>query len=167
MSEEIKETLESFRQSFNYGSRTDLLFKWLGSRNLSDKEAAEFFRGLLEKLGDAFDSGNYGEVYQHCFGWQVYGYTPKEGTQPQFKYDVAPWTPLKKLHSGLTPSCSQPQGASGAGHPPPPGSHRRQAEGHTRPAQGGAGGPACARASRSPRHHCGLSGVVRRLMPPN
>ncbi|MBI4310790.1 MAG: hypothetical protein HY681_03320 [Chloroflexi bacterium] len=96
MSEENKETLEAFRQSLNYGSRTDLLFKVLGGRNLSDAEAAEFFRGLLEKVGDAFDTGDYEEVYRHCFEWQVYGYTPKEGAQPQFRYDTAPWTPLTK-----------------------------------------------------------------------
>lgn len=96
MTEEHKETLEAFRQSLNYGSRTDLLFKVLGSKNLSDAEAAEFFRGLLEKLGDAFDTGDYGEVYRHCFEWQVYGYTPKEGAQPQFRYDTAPWAPLAK-----------------------------------------------------------------------
>lgn len=96
MTEEHKETFEAFRQSFNYGSRTDLLFKVLGGRNLSDEEAAEFFRGLLEKLGDAIDTGDYSEVYRHCVEWQVYGYTPKEGTQPQFRYDTAPWTPLAK-----------------------------------------------------------------------
>ncbi|MEE8442814.1 MAG: hypothetical protein V3S37_03620, partial [Dehalococcoidia bacterium] len=96
MTEEHKETFEAFRQSFNYGSRTDLLFKVLGGRNLNDDEAAEFFRGLLERLGNAFDTGDYSEVYQHCFEWQVYGYTPKEGTQPQFQYDTAPWTPLSR-----------------------------------------------------------------------
>lgn len=94
MNEEFKETFEAFRQSLNYGSRTDLLFKFLGGRNLSDAEVAEFFRGLLEKLGHAFDTGDYGEVYRHCFEWQVRGYTPKEGAQPQFRYDTAPWTPL-------------------------------------------------------------------------
>ncbi len=96
MTEEHKETFEAFRQSFNYGSRTDLLFKVLGGRNLSDDEAAEFFRGLLERLGNAFDTGDYSEVYRYCFEWQVYGYTPKEGTQPQFQYDTAPWTPLSR-----------------------------------------------------------------------
>lgn len=96
MAEEHQETFEAFRQSFNYGSRTDLLFKVLGGRNLSDAEVAEFFRRLLEKLGDAFDTGDYTDVYRYCFEWQVYGYTPKEGIQPQFQYDTAPWTPLVK-----------------------------------------------------------------------
>lgn len=99
MAEERKETFQEFRQSLNYGTRTDLLFKVLGGRNLSDGDVAEFFRGLLEILGDAFDTGDYAAVRKYCFRWQVKGYTPREGTPPQFQYDTAPWTPLAKpLH---------------------------------------------------------------------
>jgi hypothetical protein len=54
MAQEPKETFEEFRRSLNYGTRTDLLFNVLGGQILSDKDVAEFFRGLLEKLGDAF-----------------------------------------------------------------------------------------------------------------
>ena len=96
MAEERQETFEDFRRSFNYGTRTDLLFKVLGGRILSDKDVGEFFRGLLEKLGDAFDTGDYEAVRDHCFRWQVNGYTPREGTTPQFQYDTAPWAPLAK-----------------------------------------------------------------------
>ncbi len=96
MAEERKETFEEFRQSFNYGARTDLLFKVLGGRILSDNDVAEFFRGLLEKLGDAFDTGEYESIRDYCFHWQVKGYTPGEGVKPQFQYDAAPWTPLAK-----------------------------------------------------------------------
>jgi len=96
MAEERKETFEEFRQSFNYGTRTDLLFKVLGGRNLSDRDVAEFFRGLLEKLGDAFDTGDYEAVRAYCYRWQVKGYAPREGTTPQFQYDTAPWAPLAK-----------------------------------------------------------------------
>lgn len=96
MAEERKETFEEFRQSLNYGTRTDLLFKVLGGRNLSDGDVEEFFRGLLETLGDAFDTGDYEAVREYCFHWQVKGYTPREGTPPQFQYDTAPWTPLAK-----------------------------------------------------------------------
>jgi D-proline reductase (dithiol) PrdB len=96
MTEERKETFEEFRRSLNYGTRTDLLFKVLGGANLSDREVAQFFRGLLEQLGDAFDTGNYESVRDYCYRWQVKGYTPSEGTTPQFRYDSAPWTPLAK-----------------------------------------------------------------------
>lgn len=97
MSEQHPETLEEFRKSFNYGSRTDLLFKFLGSRNLTDQDVAEFIRGLLERLGEAFDTGDYNQVVQHVFQWQVRGYTPQEdGPRPAFQYDSAPWNPLPK-----------------------------------------------------------------------
>ena len=92
-----KETLEEFKKSFSYGSRNDLLFKFLGSRTgPTDQEAGEFFRGLLEHLGNAFDSGDYDPVMQHCYQWQVNGYTPKEDAEPAFQYDTSPWSPLTK-----------------------------------------------------------------------
>ncbi len=96
MAEEHKETFEEFRRSFNYGARTDLLFKVLGGRILSDKDVAEFFRGLLERLGDAFDTGDYEAVRDYYFQWQVKGYAPGDGMPPQFQYDAAPWKPLAK-----------------------------------------------------------------------
>ncbi|MBI4310722.1 MAG: hypothetical protein HY681_02980 [Chloroflexi bacterium] len=97
MNEVHKETFEEFRRSFNYGKRTDLLFKFLGSRNLTDADAAEFFRGLLEKLGEALDTGDYTVVREHVFQWQVHAYAPAEGAPPpQFHYDSAPWAPPRK-----------------------------------------------------------------------
>lgn len=94
-----KETLEEFRRSFKYGSLTDLLFKFPGSRNINDQEVAEFLRGLLERLGDAFDHGDYNKVLQYVFQWQVHGYIPREGSPPgeaEFRYDSSPWTTLSK-----------------------------------------------------------------------
>ncbi len=96
MSEPQQETLEEFRRSFFYGSRTDLLFKFLGSKEQTDEQAAEFLRGLLEHLGEAFDSGDYDRVLQYCVRSQIQAYTPSEGSQPTFQYESAPWTPLRK-----------------------------------------------------------------------
>ena len=62
MSNVDKETLEGFRKSLFYGSRTDLLFKFLGDGGMSDGDAADFLQGLLQRLGDAFDTGDYDEV---------------------------------------------------------------------------------------------------------
>ena len=90
------ETLEEFRKSFSYGSRNDLLFKFLGGRGLGDEEAGEFFRGLLQELGESFDTGDYDRVLDYCFQWQVRGYTPDEDSEPTFQYDTAPWAPLVK-----------------------------------------------------------------------
>ena len=55
------ETVEAFRKSFFYGSRSDLGFKFLA--HLSDAQASEFFQGLLAKLGDAYDSGDAAPVF--------------------------------------------------------------------------------------------------------
>ena len=96
MTEPQQETVEAFRRSFSYGSRTDLLFKFLASRNLNDQEAAEFFRGLLERMGDSLDTGDWSEVTRHVYEWQVRGYTPQDPASLPFRYDSAPWTPLRK-----------------------------------------------------------------------
>jgi hypothetical protein len=58
MSESEGETFEDFKKSFKYGSRNDLHFKFLAG--MSDEDAAEFLRVLLETLGDAFDAGGPG-----------------------------------------------------------------------------------------------------------
>lgn len=91
-------SFEAFRKSINYGSRTDLLFKFVGSPNVSDDEAADFFQGLLARLGDAADTGDFSDVLQHVYDAQVAGYTPKEqtGSSSGFSYDTAPWTPMAK-----------------------------------------------------------------------
>ena len=96
MSENGRETFEEFRKSFSYGSRNDLLFKFIGGRGVEDQEAGEFFRGLLEGLGEAFDTGDYDRVLDYCYQWQVRGYTPAEDAEPAFHYDTTPWTPLGK-----------------------------------------------------------------------
>lgn len=97
MADSERETLEQFRMSFAYGSRTDLLFKFLGlQEGITDQDTAEFFRGLLENLGDAFDTGDYDGVLQYCYQWQADRYRPKEDAKPRFQYDTTPWAPLKK-----------------------------------------------------------------------
>lgn len=96
MDEQRKESFEEFRKSFLYGSRTDLLFKFLGGREMTDQDAAEFFRGLLEKLGVAFDTGDYSPVVQHCYEWQVRGYTPPPNAPAPFQYESTPWRPLPR-----------------------------------------------------------------------
>ncbi len=92
-----KESFEEFLGSFAYGSRNDLLFKFLHTRNgLKERGGAEFFRRLLELLGDAFDTGDYTEVMAHCVNSQIDGYTPAEDAEPLWSYDETPWSPLKK-----------------------------------------------------------------------
>ena len=94
-----EETIEEFRKSLNYGSRNDLLFKFLGGNNLGSDDTADFLQELLTRLGDAYDTGEFDGVVQHMYESQVRGYTPKPqppGAPTGFEYDDSPWTPLAK-----------------------------------------------------------------------
>lgn len=86
------ETLEMFRKSFFYGGRGDLLFKFM--KNLSDEDAGEFLRGLLEKVGETIDDGGVERLLEHVYQWNVKGYA-HEG-EDHWQYDEGPFTPLEK-----------------------------------------------------------------------
>ena len=87
-----KETFEEFKKSFSYGTRNDLNFKFLGG--LSDREAADFLQGLLWKLGDTINDGEWQRIIEHIVKGQVQGYSGP----PRFTYDSGPFTkPAKPL----------------------------------------------------------------------
>lgn len=85
-----EESFEEFKNSFAYGSRTDLNFKFL--RSLSNEDAAKFFQDLLWKLGESFNDGKYGRLLEHVYEWQVRAYSGEGG----WTYDEGPFTPLQK-----------------------------------------------------------------------
>ena len=84
------ETLEEFKDSFFYGSRSDMNFKFLS--DLEEAEAGQFFKDLLWKLGDASNDGQFDPVIEHIFDWQIKAYTGK----PRWTYEAKPFTPLGK-----------------------------------------------------------------------
>lgn len=86
----LPESFEAFRKSFFYGSRSDLNFKFL--KSLTDAEAAEFFQGLLWKLGDTIDDGDARRLIQHVVDWQVRGYQRVD----DHTYGDGPFTPFGK-----------------------------------------------------------------------
>lgn len=87
------ETFEQFRTSFSYGSRNDLNFKFL--KSLPDDEAAEFLRVLLDRLGDAYDTGDIAPLIDAAIEAQIAGYTPAPDTPPSPNtYDDGPFTPM-------------------------------------------------------------------------
>jgi D-proline reductase (dithiol) PrdB len=91
MPDEIqKESFETFKNSFSYGLRNDLNFKFL--KELPDDQAANFFQELLWKLADAFDDGDYDRLYEHVYEWQMHGYAGKG----KWEYEQGPFTPLDK-----------------------------------------------------------------------
>ncbi len=92
----MSETFEEFRLSFSYGNRSDLNFKFL--KSLPDDEAAEFFRQLLDELGDAYDHGSLDPLIQLAIDWQARAYAPREGMPRQWVYEDGPFAePVKPL----------------------------------------------------------------------
>jgi hypothetical protein len=86
------ESLESFRKSFSYGARTDLNFKFL--KAVPDDDAASFIQELLERLGDAYDTGDASPLIEAAYAAQVAGYLPPLGAPlPKFAFDDGPFAP--------------------------------------------------------------------------
>ena len=85
-----QESFEDFKNSFSYGSRTDMNFKFL--KGLSEHDAAQFLQELLWKLSDTLDDGNLDRLAEHVIAGQQRGYAARGS----FAYDDAPFTPLSK-----------------------------------------------------------------------
>ena len=67
----MAESFEDFKTSFSYGTRSDLSFKFL--KALSDTDGAEFFRQILEGVGDMYDTSDVAELINLASnrrGWQ-------------------------------------------------------------------------------------------------
>jgi D-proline reductase (dithiol) PrdB len=84
------ETFEDFKNSFSYGDRSDMNFKFL--KSLSEEEAGLFFQELLWKLGDATNDGKFESVERHIYEWQIHAYSGKS----KWEYADAPFTKLNK-----------------------------------------------------------------------
>jgi D-proline reductase (dithiol) PrdB len=85
-----RETFTDFKNSFAYGTRSDLNFKFL--KNLSDGDAAAFLQGLLHDVSDAFDDGSLQRLYDHVAGWQARAYAGPS----RWVYAQGPFAPLAK-----------------------------------------------------------------------
>lgn len=95
------ESFEEFRRSFSYGSRSDLNFKFL--KGMSDEEASEFFRHLLDRLGDAYDTGDLAPLIELAYEAQIRAYAPKPETPPsRYSYDDGPFAPTTMPVAGST-----------------------------------------------------------------
>ena len=108
-------SFENFKNSFSYGSRTDLNFKFLAK--LSDDMAAEFFQELLWRLGDSFDDGKFARVVEHVFEWQKKSYSL---AKKSFTYKDGPFATLSKPVSQSRLALITSSGHFVAGHDPEP-----------------------------------------------
>jgi glycine/betaine/sarcosine/D-proline reductase family selenoprotein B len=62
---------------------------------LSDEDAGEFFRQLLETLGDTFDTAEYDRIRRLVWEWQVRAYEDHEAVN--FRYPDGPFAPAPSL----------------------------------------------------------------------
>ena len=84
------ETFQAFKDSFFYGSRSNLDFKFLA--DLSETEAGEFFTGLLTELSQTINDGDGSRLVDLARVWQQRAYMP---------------TPIRKRRSATTTHRSQ------------------------------------------------------------
>lgn len=94
------ETLEDFKNSFAYGSRNDLSFKFL--KRLSPDDAAEFFRLVLLEIGELFDGGSPEALIDLAYEWQVRAYEPRPDEKRPFTYEDRPFTPFTRSLTDVT-----------------------------------------------------------------
>lgn len=95
------ETLEEFRQSFYYGSRNDLNFKFFN--NVDDNATADLVQNLLALVGDAYDTGNIQPLIDAAYAAQIAGYSPAPNAAPSpHTYDTGPFAPTAMPVAGST-----------------------------------------------------------------
>ncbi|MGF1617867.1 MAG: hypothetical protein ACFCU2_08700 [Acidimicrobiia bacterium] len=92
MPDETVESFDDFKNSFAYGSRNDLSFKFL--KRLDSSEAAEFLRLILSEMGELFDGAPPDRLIDLAYQYQVNAYQPQPGEKRPFTYDDKPFTPL-------------------------------------------------------------------------
>lgn len=102
----MSESFEEFRTSFSYGSRSDLSFKFL--KSMTDADAAEFLRRLVEEVGEAYDTGDVAAIVDLAYQAQVSAYSPEPDTPARWDYEDRPFAllpkPLAEIRLGLVTS---------------------------------------------------------------
>jgi len=109
-----KESFDDFRNSFSYGSRTDLLFKWMksGSEGLAD----EFLKELLDLTGNLIDDGDTQPIVEAIVRAQVEAYAGPAS----FEYDTKPFAKLTQPVSESRIALLTTTGHFAQGHDPKP-----------------------------------------------
>lgn len=88
--ENTYESFAEFKDSFSYGSRSDLNFKFL--KSYSPEDSAQFFQDLFKEVGDLIDGAEKERIIDLVFRAQVKGYAGSG----RYLYEDAPFVKLKK-----------------------------------------------------------------------
>ncbi len=122
------ESFKEYIDSLSYGSRTDLLFKFL--KNAGEEPAEQFVQSLLRELGEVVDTGDLSKLFDLIYEAQLAAYSPPD-EDPRWKYDDAPFTPLPKPLSEMKVGLLTSSGhyVEGELHAPPELSNYSQEEG--------------------------------------
>jgi len=90
------ETIEDFRKSFFYGSRTNLNFKFL--KDLDDDEFGEFLNELFDDLSETTNTGDPTAAIDTAYRWQVKAYRDHLGDAANFphRHEDTPWASMSK-----------------------------------------------------------------------
>ena len=111
------ESFEDFKNSFFYGTRTDLSFKFL--KGLDAEEAGEFFSALLHEVGGLFDDPSTEELVDLVYQWQVRAYQPRPGVKRPYVYEDRPFHVLDKPLNQMTLGLVTSSGHFMSDDPPP------------------------------------------------
>jgi glycine/betaine/sarcosine/D-proline reductase family selenoprotein B len=96
------ETFNNFKNSFSYGKRNNLNFKFLS--HMTDEEAADFIEELLARSGKLLNEGNIEIIVEHILQGQKHAYSGPS----KYVYQAGPFSPfipeLSKAKIGLLTS---------------------------------------------------------------
>ncbi len=90
MNDRSAESFSQFKDSFFYGKRTDLNFKFLS--HLTESQAGHFFQELFKAVVEAVDHDRTDKLGALITAWQARGYAHQEN----FAYRDGPFTRLSK-----------------------------------------------------------------------
>ncbi|MDY0235377.1 MAG: glycine/sarcosine/betaine reductase selenoprotein B family protein [Gudongella sp.] len=82
------DTFNDFKNSFNYGKRNNLNFKFMSL--MTDDEAANFIEELLSLSGELLNEGNIENVIEHIFQGQKFAYS----SPSKYVYQEGPFNPF-------------------------------------------------------------------------
>jgi D-proline reductase (dithiol) PrdB len=111
-------TFAEFKDSFCYGTRSDLLHKWF--KGADEEQVAGYLQEHLRLSGDLLDDGDPGPLIDLLFDMQQRAYSTPSGRPFEWEYADAPFAPLGKPLREATVALLTTTGHFVAGDDPQP-----------------------------------------------